>query len=201
MSVNISISSKVIKDESVKQEERKLRQEASRLVSMANRRIKRLEEQDLLKSPAYIQYVENGKQKFGIRGKNTEQVKQEIAKMEHFLNMKTSRVAGTKDYLKNVANSVHISQWYNMKDLQNKLNSFFVAVEKLRDYMLNSKEYSVAIGYAKLHEIVGEYVEEKGLEIDKIEDNLIEMADKISEAIGYGEVDSLLDEMMNNYLE
>ena len=61
------IEIKVKKSGNISKEERKLRQEASRLVSLANKRIKRIEQQGLTESPAYKKFVEDGKQKFGYR--------------------------------------------------------------------------------------------------------------------------------------
>ena len=49
-------------------QERKYRQEASRKVSMANKRLKRMEEQNLSMSPAYRKWIDEGGQKFGIKG-------------------------------------------------------------------------------------------------------------------------------------
>lgn len=67
---------------------------ASRLVSASNKRIRRLaqtEEGQL--SPAYQTYAKRGRQ-FSIKGKNVNQIRNEIKNMEHFLNLKTSTVSG-----------------------------------------------------------------------------------------------------------
>ena len=195
------IDFKVTVSPEMKRREKELRQEARRLVSLANKRLKRIEQQGLTESPAYKKFVEDGKQKFGIRGKSTEEVKQEVARMNDFIKKQTSTVRGTKQYLNNVANSVGITKIDNYRDLQNQLNTFFRGVDKVRDYLRNSKEVSVAIGYSKIHEVVSDYVEEVGDNLDSIDDLVEEMAGKVIEGAGYGKVDDILNNFMNKFLD
>ena len=197
MKVNI----KVEKSGELTRKEKELRREASRLVSLANKRLKRIEQQGLIESPAYKKYVEDGKQKFGIRGKNMEEVKQEIARMNDFIKKQTSTVTGTKKYLDNVAKSVGIVKFDNYKQLQGQLNTFFRGVDKVREYLQNSKEVSVAIGYSKIFEVVSDYVEEVGTELDSIDDLVVEMAEKVVEGAGYGKADEMLDDFMDNFFK
>lgn len=198
MSVKVDI--KVNKTDEYSLKEKQFRQEASRLVSMANKRLKRIEEQGLIESPAYKQFIENGGQKFGIRGKSQAEVKQEVARMNQFLNQQTSTVRGTKKYLTNVANSVGITKIDNFRILQDQLNSFFRGVDKVKEYLKNSKEVSVAIGYEKIFEVVSNYVEEVGSDLDEI-DNLVEqMAEKVMSAASYGKANELLDNFMSQFI-
>lgn len=197
MSVNINFK----KSGELTRKEKELRREASRLASLANKRIKRIEQQGLIESPAYKKYVEDGEQKFGVRGKNMEEVKQEIARMNDFIKKQTSTVTGTKKYLNNVAKSVGIVKFDNYKQLQNQLNTFFRGVDKVREYLQNSKEVSVAIGYSKIFEVVANYVEEVGTELDIIDDLVVEMAEKVVEGAGYGKVDEMLNDFMDSFFK
>ena len=180
------------------EEERRLRAEARRLVSMANKRLKRLEEQNLINSPAYKKWVEDGGQKFSVKGKNMEEVKQEIARMNDFLKKQTSTVKGAKEYFKSVAKEVGIEKFDDFTDLQNKLNTFFETTAKIKEYLYNSKEIGVAIGYQKIWEVVSDYVEEIGQELELTEENVLELAEKIVESAGYSEVDRMLDKWMDD---
>lgn len=195
------IDFKVTVSPEMKRKEKELRQEARRMVSLANKRLKRIEQQGLTESPAYKKFVEDGKQKFGIRGKSTEEVKQEVARMNDFIKKQTSTVKGTKQYLNNVANSVGITDFDNYKDLEKQLNTFFRGVDKVRDYLRNSKEVSVAIGYSKIHEVVSDYVEEVGDNLDSIDDLVEEMAGKVIEGAGYGKVDDILNNFMGKFFK
>lgn len=199
--MSMTVNIKVEKSGELSRKEKELRREASRLVSLANKRLKRIEQQGLIESPAYKKYVEDGKQKFGIRGKNMEEVKQEIARMNDFIKKQTSTVTGTKKYLDNVAKSVGIVKFDNYKQLQGQLNTFFRGVDKVREYLQNSKEVSVAIGYSKIFEVVSDYVEEVGTELDSIDDLVVEMAEKVVEGAGYGKADEMLDDFMDNFFK
>ena len=197
--MSIKIDIKVAKTGELTQKEKELRGEARRLVSLANKRLKRIEQQGLIESPAYKKFIEDGGQKFGIRGKNMEEVKQEIARMNDFIKKQTSTVTGTKKYLDNVARSVGITKFNNYKQLQGQLNIFFRNVDKVKEYLQNSKEVSVAIGYTKIFEVVSDYVEEVGVELDLIEDLVVEMAEKVVEGAGYGKADEMLDDFMDKF--
>lgn len=199
--MSMTINVKLEKSGELTRKEKALRREASRLVSLSNKRLKRIEQQGLIESPAYKKFIEDGGQKFGIRGKNMEEVKQEVARMNDFIKKQTSTVRGTKKYLDNVAKSVGIVKFDNYKQLQDQLNTFFRGVEKVREYLQNSKEVSVAIGYSKIHEVVSDYVEEVGSELDSIDDLILEMADKVVEGAGYGKADEMLDDFMENFFK
>jgi len=180
--------------------ERELRAEARRLVSMANKRLRRLEQQNLINSPAYQKWVEDGSQKFSVKGKNMEELKQEIARMNDFLNKQTSTVKGAKQYFKNVANEVGIKKYQDFTDLQRKLNTFFETTAKIKEYLYNSKEIGVAIGYQKIWEVVSDYVEEVGHELELTEETVAEMSKKIVESVVYSEMDRMLDELADSLL-
>lgn len=186
------------KSGALKAKEKAFRREASRLASMANKRLKRMEEQNLLKSPSYQNWLESGGQKFGIRGKSHEEVKQEVARLNQFLKQTTSTVTGAKNYFRNVASKIGVTKWENYKDLQNKINTFFGITGKVKDYLHNSKEIGVAIGYQKIWEVVSDYVEEIGAETKQLEGDIIEMAQNVVNSVGLGKADDILDEFMNS---
>ena len=183
------------------EEERKLRAEARRLVSMANKRLRRLEQQNLINSPAYKKWVEDGGQKFSVKGKSMEEVKQEIARMDDFLKKQTSTVKGAKQYFKNVAKEVGIEKFDDFTDLQNKLNTFFETTAKIKEYLYNTKEIGVAIGYQKIWEVVSDYVEEVGHELELTEETVVEMTKKLVKSVTYSEVERKLDKWIEDLLK
>lgn len=194
---DINITVKVQNKNQLNAKQKQLRQEASRLVSMANKRLKRLEEQNLLESPSYKKWVDDGGQKFGIRGKSIEEVKQEVARLNDFLKKQTSTVTGAKQYFKNVADKVGIKDFNDFPDLQRKLNNFFETTAKVKEYLQNSKEIGVSIGYQKVWEEVANYVQEMNREVEMTEQDVLKIADKLAQSAGYGEVDKMLDSWLN----
>ena len=181
--------------------ERKYRQEASRKVSMANKRLARMEQQDLTMSPAYKKWVDEGGQKFGIKGKNAQEVKAEVARLNKFLNQTTSTVKGTKKYLTNIASQVGIKQWGNFQSLNNQLRDFFEVSERVREYLRNTKEVSVSIGYKKIWEQVNEYAETVGKEFSSLNEDIVEVANTILQANAFSKLDDLTDDFLKSFID
>ena len=181
------------------EEERKLRQEARRLVSLANKRLKRLEKQNLQDSPAYKSWVDSGGAKFGVRGKTMAQVQAEVGRMNKFINQSTSTVKSAKQYFVNVGRNVGITEFKDIPDLQNKLNNFFEITGKVKEYLHNSKEIGVAIGYQKIWEIVSEYVQEVGAETEDVEQAVLDVAKKIVPATVMQYADDTLDGFLDGF--
>lgn len=199
----VGVEIKVTTDKSIvkkfTEQERKLRQEASRLSSLANKRLKRMEEQNLTDTPAYRQWVDDGGAKFGVRGKTTAQVQAEIGRLNKFINQATSTVSGAKNYYRNIAGSVGIADWESIPDLQNKLNNFFSITGKVKEYLHNSKEIGVAIGYQKIWEVVSEYVQEVSSETMDAEKAVMDVAEKLMGAVANKKVGDTLDDFLDSF--
>ena len=201
MSETIKIKVTATKSENFSAKERKYRQEASRKVSMANKRLKRLEEQNLTMSPAYKKWIDEGGQKFGIKGKSKEEVRLEVARLNKFLKMTTSTVKGTKQYMTNIASEVGIKQWGSFQSLNAQLKGFFEVSEKVREYLRNIKEVAVSIDYKKIWEIVNEYAETVGKDFNSLNDDIVDIAEKVLQANTYSKVDELTDEFMRSFID
>ena len=202
MSTNLKFNQKWNNDNNVfTQQEKKYRQEASRKVSMANKRLKRMEEQNLTMSPAYKKWLDEGGQKFGIRGKSTQEVRAEVARLNKFLNQTTSTVRGTKKYLTNVAEQVGITNYNSFQSLNSQLKDFFEVSDRVREYLKNSKEVSVSIGYKKIWEQVNEYAETVGKEFNSLNQDIVEIAKSITQANAYNKLDNLTDEFLKTFID
>ena len=202
MSKNLKFNQKWNNDNNVfTQQEKKYRQEASRKVSMANKRLKRMEEQNLTMSPAYKKWMEEGGQKFGVKGKSTQEVKAEVARLNKFLKQTTSTVRGTKKYLTNVAGQVGIVNYNSFQSLNSQLKDFFEVSDKVREYLKNSKEVSVSIGYKKIWEEVNEYAETVGKEFNSLNQDIVEISKSIIQANAYNKLDNLTDEFLKTFID
>ena len=183
------------------EQEKKYRSEASRKVSMANKRLKRMEEQNLSMSPAYRKWVDEGSQKFGIKGKSTAEVKAEVARLNNFLKQTTSTVRGTKKYLTNIASQVGIKQWGSFDSLNAQLKDFFEVSNRVQEYLKNTKEVSVSIGYKKIWEQVNEYAETVGAEFASMNNDIAEVAKSIMLANAYNKADELTDNFLDMFID
>lgn len=202
MSTNLKFNQKWNNDNNVfTQQEKKYRQEASRKVSMANKRLKRMEEQNLTMSPAYKKWIDEGGQKFGIKGKSTQEVRAEVARLNKFLKQTTSTVRGTKKYLTNVAEQVGIVNYNSYQSLNSQLKDFFEVSDRVREYLKNSKEVSVSIGYKKIWEQVNEYAETVGKEFNSLNSDIVEIAKSITQANAYNKLDDLTDDFLKTFID
>ena len=144
-----------------KQRIRQLKQEISKKASMANKRLKRLEKNDLTNVPAYRQYVQGGGVKFSVKGKNYNELQAELSRVNHFINSKTSTVRGTNSVLKEIANTAKI-KYNNLSELYSNVNQFFSIASKVEDYLNATGQTALAIGYQRVWEAINKYVEQEG---------------------------------------
>lgn len=163
---------------------RKLRREASRLVSMANKRLIRLESNKLTDVPAYQKLVDlmGNKPRFSIRGKDYNEVQREVARMRQFLNAKTSTVRGANQVLKEMAKNTGI-KYKSLKELKSKAKLFFELSSKVEQYLRTVDDIASAIGYQKIWEAVNTYIKDTRKEMDNVEMSLEQAVFEITEAI------------------
>lgn len=160
------------------------RKEASRLVSLANKRLIRLEDNKLTDTPAYKNLIgEDGKKpRFSIRGKDYNELQKEVAKMNRFINAQTSTVRGANNVLKDMAKNTGI-KYKNLKELRSKASQFFELASKVEQYLRTVDDMASAIGYQKIWEAVNKYVKQIDREFDSGEMDLDKAIYEISEAI------------------
>lgn len=143
------------------------RREASRLASLANKRAQRLANNGLEDSPAYQMYIKTGG-KFGVKGKNHNELQQEVSRLKRFIDMNTSTVKGVTNTLKEMATNTGI-KYENLKDLRSKAAKFFELSSKVEQYLRTVDDMASAIGYQKIWETIDKYV--KSGEIDLTDSN------------------------------
>ena len=166
----------------VKKAQAEFRKEVSRLASLANKRIQRLEAAKLTDSPAYQKWVENGGVKFGVKGKTYNQLQSEMAKINRFINAQTSTIRGINRTLKEMAANTGI-KYGTLKELRSKATSFFELASKVEQYLRTVNDMASAIGYHKIWEVINEYVEREKIDLSGAENNIDELSKMVSELI------------------
>ena len=157
------------------------RKEASRLASMANKRVARLEANDLKDAPAYKGYIESGG-KFSVKGKTYNELQVEVARMRTFINANTSTIKGVNKYLKDIADNTKI-KYTNMKDLRAKAPKFFELSAKVQQYLRNLEDIATSIGYQKIWEAVNVYVSNANVDLAGAELDIDQLTEKIGMVI------------------
>lgn len=166
----------------VKKAQAEFRKEVSRLASLANKRIQRLEAAKLTDSPAYQKWVENGAVKFGVKGKTYNQLQSEMARINRFINAQTSTIRGINRNLKEMAANTGI-KYGTLKELRSKATSFFELASKVEQYLRTVNDMASAIGYNKIWEVINEYVEREKIDLSGSENNIDELSKMVSELI------------------
>ena len=161
------------------------RKEASRLASMANKRVARLEANDLKDAPAYRGYIESGG-KFSVKGKTYNELQVEVARMRTFINANTSTIKGINKYLKGIADNTKL-KYTNMKDLRAKAPKFFELSEKVKQYLNNLDDIASNLGYQKIWEAVNVYVANAKVDLAGAELDIDQLTEKIGMAISEAE--------------
>ena len=164
-----------------------LKREIQRKANIAHKRLQRLEENNLTKLPAYQQWVKDGAVRFGVEGKSYDELQAELARLNRFLDSKTSTVREANKYLKDIAQMTGI-KYKSVKELPDKLENFFRITEKVEEYLRNIEGSASAIGYHKIWEVVNEVVEMEGMELDRSEAEIESIIPKVIEGLKYEDI-------------
>lgn len=156
--------------------------EASRLASMANKRIKRLEERDFKVSPAYDRWLRDGAVKFSVKGKDYNELQREVARMKRFLNATTSTIRGTSRVLKDMAANTQV-KYRNMKHLFELAPQFFDLAEKVEEYLRIVDDVASAIGYKEVWSEINKYTETARVDLSSAEAQVASMVKIVGDAL------------------
>lgn len=137
------------------------RKEVQSLVSKANKRLARLEKNELTDTSAYKVWKNSGAEKFSTKGKKTyNDLQKEYFRVQRFLDDKTSTVRGANKVLKEIAKNTGI-KYKNMKDLKKKSRAFFKLYDKLQDFVDNS-DRTFKVNYKEVWKMIT-VAEENGI--------------------------------------
>ena len=161
-----------------------LKREIQRKANIAHKRLQRLEKNNLTQLPAYQQWVKDGKARFGVKGKTYNELQAELARLNRFLDSKTSLVREANKHLKDIAQMTGV-KYKSVKELPNKLENFFRISEKVEEYLRNIEGSASAIGYHKIWEVVNEVVEMEGKELDGSERDIESIIQEAIDALEY----------------
>lgn len=154
------------------------RREASRLASLANKRLRRLEEKGYTNSPAYR--ATNGY--FSIRGKSQTEVQAIMREMDKFINATTSTIRGTNTYAKEIAANTGV-KYGNLKQLQKMIPKFFELSSKVEQYLRTVEDMASAIDYNQIWEQVNVYVQENKIDLSQAEGDIDGMIKHVANAL------------------
>ena len=163
------------------------KKEISRKVSMANKRLRRLEKNNLTDQPAYRTWKNyNGGEKFSVKGKNFNELQAENARLNNFLNSATSTVRGANANLKKVAERLDL-KYSRVKDLPLITKRYFELSSKAEQYLDNVEGSLSAISSDQRFEIVSDYVKEAKIDLSASDFDMDSALDDIIKLSSYDE--------------
>lgn len=136
---------------------KELRKEVSRMASMANKRIDRLERNSLTMLPAYQAWEKNGSVRFSVKGKSYEETQAEYWRLKKFLDDRTSTVKQANDFLREMAENTGI-QYNGLEDLKTKSAKFFELADLIKQYNQSINQSAQALDYQKIWKDINTYV-------------------------------------------
>ena len=157
----------------------RLKARVSSLARKANARLRRLEKAELTDSPAYQYWKNSGGVNFGVRGKDYNQLQAELARLNGFLNAKTSTVRGAKQVLKDIASNTGMTGDYR-QILANSSN-FFRLAGMVEQYLNSAEGVANAINYREIWQAVNTYVQTSGDTLDGAEKDIESIIPLIAE--------------------
>ena len=158
------------------------RKKISRLVSLANKRLKRLENAGLNDSPAYQKWVEAGAEKFSVKGKDHNELQRELSRLKNFIESETSTVRGVNNVLKQMAQNTGI-EYSNMQELKDNAKTFFELSSKVEQYLRNVDDIASAIGYQKIWESINQYVKDERITLADAKMNIDQMIKVVTDML------------------
>ena len=173
----------------------KLKRELRRKVSMANKRLDRLERNNLTELPAYRQWRDyKGGVRFSSAGSDYNELQSELARVDRFINARTSLVRQANSYLKELA-SITSLKYQKVSDLPDLLNNFFEISSKIEQYLRQVEDSASAIGYQKIWDTVNQYVSEQGADLSDVNGVVASMIEELGYLKMYEEVDDMWSEI------
>lgn len=155
------------------------RAEARRLVSLANKRMRRLEEKGMTDNPAY---KATGGKYFSVRGKSQAEIQHLLREIDKFIAAKTSTVRGTNAYLKEMAANTGVV-YKNLTDLKKMTPKFFELSSKIEQYLRNVEDMASAIDYNQIWEQINVYVKENEVDLTKAQGDIDGMIKHVATAL------------------
>ena len=157
----------------------KERAEARRLVSLANKRMRRLEQKGMTDNPAY---KATGGKYFSVRGKDQAEIQHLLRELDKFVNARTSTVRGTNAYLKEMAANTGVV-YKNLTDLKKMTPKFFELSSKVEQYLRNVEDMASAIDYNQIWEQVNVYVKDNEIDLTKAQGDIDGMIKHVANAL------------------
>ena len=191
--------------EAIEHEQKALRAQVSHLASMANKRLDRLEKNELTSSPAYQKWEQNGSHRFSVSGKSYSEVQSEYWRVKDFLEMRTSSVTGTKAVLQEIATNIGWGKidFENIALTQEQLSNFFAIADTVSQYLESVDESAAALDYQEIWNTINAAYQQGKIDFNNAELDAEQMQGIVGEMLVLEETQNMLemfDDMLDEFM-
>ena len=123
-----------------------------------------------------------GGKNFSVKGKDYNALQQELARVNMFIDAKTSTVRGSNKVIKEMAQNTGM-KYNRLSELYAKSGKFFELASKVEQYMKNVNASGQVMGYQKLWETINEYTEAEGIDLSDSELDIDTYIKEISDSL------------------
>lgn len=147
-----------------------LKKEVSRMAQMANKRLARLEKNNLTNLPAYNTWFNNGAVRFSVKGKSYNELQSEFWRLNNFLNAQTSTVNGAKTYMRKILDNTGMEiKKGSVRDLHSATTNFFRLVDKIKQYNKSIGQTAQALNYRGIWEQVNSFLQQTNFDLSEMD--------------------------------
>lgn len=191
--------------EAIEHEQKALRAQVSQLASMANKRLDRLEKNELTSSPAYQKWEQNGSHRFSVSGKSYSEVQSEYWRVKDFLEMRTSSVTGTKAVLQEIATNIGWGKidFNDIASTQEQLSNFFTIADTVSQYLESVDESAAALDYQEIWNTINAAYQQGKIDFNSAELDAEQMQGIVSGMLvleGTQEMLGMFDDIIDGFM-
>ena len=191
--------------EAIEHEQKALRAQVSHLASMANKRLDRLEKNELTSSPAYQKWEQNGSHRFSVSGKSYSEVQSEYWRVKDFLEMRTSSVTGTKAVLQEIATNIGWGKidFNDIASTQEQLSNFFTMADTVSQYLESVDESAAALDYQEISNTINAAYQQGKIDFNSAELDAEQMQGIVSGMLvleGTQEMLGMFDDIIDEFM-
>lgn len=191
--------------EAIEHEQKALRAQVSQLAGIANKRLDRLEKNELTSSPAYQKWEQNGSHRFSVSGKSYSEVQSEYWRVKDFLEMRTSSVTGTKAVLQEVATNIGWGKidFTDIASTQEQLSNFFTIADTVSQYLESVDESAAALDYQEIWNTINAAYQQGKIDFNSAELDAEQMQGIVSEMMvleGTQEMLGMFDDIIDEFM-
>lgn len=158
-----------------------LKKEVKKLSSIANKRLGRLILRDYTDTPAFQAWEnDRGGIKFGVKGKNYNELQAEYWRVKNFLNARTSTIRGANSYIREIGNAIGLKG--TIKELRSYTKTIFQLAEKIQEYDKTIENSAMALDYQKIFEQINTMIKDDEISF-KTNKNGLKEVDNIEKAL------------------